>query len=134
MKPVDLGLSPLSGNPESRFRRLLDPVREAISAACTLEEVHDALAELRRVESAAEEQRLRLTFNGLETEAQSPEQDRTLDSSETAVYLGRSLDWAYHHRRLLRPALVSPDDSRPRYSTRELDRLRRAWKARQEGA
>jgi hypothetical protein len=99
-----------------------------------LEEIHDALAELQRAASVAEEQRLRLTLNGLGAETQRPEEDRTLDSAQTAEYLGRSIDWVYHHRGLLRPALVSPEDSRPRYSTRELDRLRRAWKARQEGA
>jgi hypothetical protein len=125
---------PFPRHVEAQFADLLRPFSEAVGAASSLEEIHDALAELRRVESVAEEQRLRLTLNGLEADAQTPEQDRTLDSAQTANYLSRSLDWVYHHRGLLRPALVSPEDSRPRYSTRELDRLRRAWKARQEGA
>jgi hypothetical protein len=125
---------PASLPPESssRFRRLLDPMREAVGTASTVEEIHDALAELRRVESLAEAQRVRLTLNDLEAVTQSPELDRTLDSVQTAQYLSRSLDWIYHHRRLLRPALVSPEDSRPRYSTGELDRLRRTWKAKKE--
>jgi hypothetical protein len=122
----------LPGNPESRFRKLLDPVRKAILQSDALDDIHDALAELRRVESVAEEQRLRLTLNGLHTETPTLEHDQTLDSVQTAARLGRSRDWVYHHRGLLRPALVSPGDSRPRYSTRELDRLCRGWKAKQE--
>ena len=119
-------------NARARFADLLRPFSDAVHAASTLEEVHDALAELRRAESVAEARRLRLMLSDLEAEAQTPEQDRTLDSVQTAEYLGRTLDWVYHHRRLLRPALVGPEDSRPRYSTRELDRLRRGWKAKQE--
>lgn len=114
---------PSPGNLEDQFRHLLDPFREAALASNSLDGIHDALAELRRVELEVDNIRISLLLG----ETASHEPDEILDSRQTARELGRSLDWVYRNRPRLAPALVSPPDSRQRYSRTELKQLRDTW-------
>jgi hypothetical protein len=112
---------PFPAESSSRFRSLLGPLREAVSAASNLDEVHSAIAELERVKSAAEARRLLLVLG----EASSFKTDTTLDSKQLAAYLGVTRDWLSRHREEYRPAQVNPAGARPRYSKLEIDRVRR---------
>jgi hypothetical protein len=104
------------------FRQLLETFAEAVRHATSVDELHDALAELRRVEAQADSRRISLVRCEL-----SSEPDEILDSAGAARLLNRTRDWVEHHRYELSPALSSPARARPRYSRRGLQTLMAKW-------
>lgn len=109
-------------------RTAIQVLASAIAEAEDGTEIQRLQAELQRLELAADSRRLELLIR----DARAPQigalvGDESLDSQQAADFLGRSLNWVYHHRSLLRGALVSPAETRSRYSSRTLERLMRSW-------
>ncbi len=110
---------------------LIASFREAVLQASDLHEVTALLAAIRQVETEAETRRLEVLVVADRETLQGP--DAILDSDQAASFLGESLNWVYHHRRQLRPALVSAEGSRPRYSRSKLEVLQENWSGNGEG-
>jgi hypothetical protein len=101
--------------------------REVLASVSSLTELHAFLAELRLLELEADSRRLQLLLQQQEYTKDAAFRDEIVNSAQAAELLGRSIDWVYHNRPLLAPALASPPDSNPRYSRRNLEQLQRLW-------
>lgn len=103
---------------------VLTAARAEIQQATDFDQITKTLANLRVLETEAEGRRLALLMVRV---IDPPPDDDVLNSKQSAVFLGMSLDWVYRNRPRLAPALVSPHDARQRYSKAKLQQLRESW-------